>query len=460
MRPPPGCRTFRSEAVEQAIQDITAAIGDPDWKQLFTNIFPNTLDTTVAWHSGGNGTSKAPYTFLVTGDITAQWIRDSSNQVLPYLPYASDDNGLRLLIEGLVNMQAEELLEYPFGNAFQPPRRSGLEPTENGIAKNTNVQPPYDTDQVFEAKFELDSFASFLQISTAFWRATNTHGFVTSPSWSTAVSRVFQVIRKLQVPTYSATHQLNPSVVRYTRMTDSATETQFARGRGNPAKYTGMVRSLFRPSDDATILPFLVPANAFLSVELDRLSVMLATLDTLPELAEEAQELSQQIRNGVLEYGTIDHPRHGRIFVYETDGYGSSLVMDDANGPSLLSLPYLGFVNTSDPVYQNTRRMVLSADNNPWYFEGPQAAGVGSPHTGFMRVWPMAVAMRGLTSNSRSEVAECLDQLKSTTAGLGLMHESVSVVEPEEYTRSWFAWCNSLTSQFVVDALRRFPGII
>lgn len=457
MRPLPRCRTFSTPTVENIIQNVTSAITDPDWQQLFTNIFPNTLDTTVAWH---NPDAKEPYTFLVTGDITAQWIRDSANQVLPYIPYAAQDKDLANLILGLINMQAEELAEYPFGNAFQPPPRSGLQPQENGIGANLSVYPPYNNATVFEAKFELDSFASFFQLTTAYWRATGDARFLKSKSWSKAMAIVMDVASQLQEPTYSMSHRVNPPTLSYKRRSFKPTETQFGNGIGNPVKYTGMCKTLFRPSDDATIFPFLVPSNAFMSVELQNLSHMLGQLKAHPDHARMAQIMADEIRKGIFDYGTTVHPTVGRVFVFETDGYGSNLIMDDTNGPALLSLPYLGFVKNDDPVYQNTRKLILSPDTNPWYFTGPVIRGVGSPHTGFLRVWPMALAMRGLTSENKGEIRDALDQLKATTSGLGLMHESVSVLKPDVYTRSWFAWCNSLASQLVVDATRRFPGII
>ncbi|KAJ2238219.1 hypothetical protein H4R99_007040 [Coemansia sp. RSA 1722] len=457
MRPPTECRTFTSPTIEEALHNITSYITDPDWKTLFSNIFPNTLDTTVAWH---NANETEPYTFLVTGDITAQWIRDSTNQILPYVPYATVDGDIAMLVMGLINMQAEELLGYPYGNAFQPPSRSGLLPTENGIALDLSVTPPFNNNTVFEAKFELDSFASFLQISSAYWRTTGDYQFMYNPSWGQAIAAILGAIEKLQEPTFNSRHLVNKPLVQYSRLTYTATETQFGGGMGNPVRYTGMAKTLFRPSDDASIFPFLVPANAYLSVELNRLAFMLDTIGVYSELANVAKTLSEEIRKGVFEHGTTLHPKYGRVFVYETDGYGSTLVMDDANGPSLLGLPYMGFLAQTDPIYQSTRKMILSVDDNPWYFTGSYIHGVGSPHTGFQKVWPMAVAMRGLTSSDRDEVKECLDQLVATTSDLGLMHESVHVYRTSNYSRSWFAWCNSLVSQFVIDAITRFPGII
>ncbi|KAJ2534504.1 hypothetical protein IWW43_002351 [Coemansia sp. RSA 1935] len=454
MRPPLVCRTFNNPTIESAIRDISSSIKDPDWQQLFSNIFPNTLDTTVAWHN-----SSAPFTFLVTGDITAQWIRDSSNQVLPYLPYTATDSDLSTLVLGLINMQAEELDAYPFGNAFQPPTRSGLKPTQNGIGVNLNVFPKFDNKAVFEAKFEIDSFASFFQVSSSYWRATRDARFIYNEAWESAVSKILDIIVLLQQPTYNG-RVLNKPVVGYTRLTSEAKETQFGSGLGNPVKYTGMVRTLFRPSDDATILPFLVPANAFLCVELEHLSNMLKILRVFPDIRDKAMKLASQIRSGINKHGVAMHSTHGKVFAYEVDGYGSVLLTDDANGPSLLSMPYLGFVNASHPVYQNTRNMVLSFEDNPWYFDGSYIRGLGSPHTSYLKVWPMAVAMRGMTSDNSEEVKECLDMILASTSGLGLIHESVSVGDGKDYTRSWFAWGNTFVSQFVVDAITRFPGII
>ncbi|KAJ2895076.1 hypothetical protein IWW38_002397, partial [Coemansia aciculifera] len=322
MRPPPECRTFNSATIEQAIREVNSLITDPDWRQIFTNVFPNTLDTTVAWHIPDR---KEPYTFLVTGDITAQWIRDSANQVLPYIPYASIDEDIAGLVLGLVNMQGEELLGYPYGNAFQPPPRSGLDPAENGIAVDLDVKPSFDNRTVFEAKFELDSFASFFQLSTAYWRATNDYQFMYSKSWSNAMAYVLTTIQKLQEPTFNKDHKLNDPLVQYTRWTDTATETQFGNGRGNPVRYTGMAKTLFRPSDDATIFPFLVPANAFLAVELNNLHFMLTSIGVYDEQAQLAKKLANEIRQGVLQYGTTTHPKYGRVFAYETDGFGSAL---------------------------------------------------------------------------------------------------------------------------------------
>ncbi|KAJ2561282.1 hypothetical protein GGH95_004756, partial [Coemansia sp. RSA 1836] len=413
MRPPPECRTFTSSAVEQALARISARISDPDIRQLFVNTMPNTLDTAIAWHHPGKGASELdyPYTFVITGDINAQWTRDSTNQLLPLLPYAETDSSLNALIAGLVNMQAEQIAAYPFANAYKPPPRSGLVPGESDWAKRDVVSPPFDLNTVFEAKFEIDSLAAFFKLSTSYWRRRQSQAsdLLNVGVWKQAVAVSIGLLVQLQAPTFDADQRLTNSTVRFLRTASTATETSFGGGRGNPIRRTGMVRTLFRPSDDAVIFPFLVPANAMLAVELRALADMLDSLggDTATS-AVSARRLADEITRGIYEYGTAEHPTYGRVFAYEVDGYGSKLLMDDANVPSLLALPYLGFVNATDPIYQNTRRLVLSPDN-PWYFSNGAAgllAGIGSPHTGFRMAWPMSVAIRALTSSDKQEIID------------------------------------------------------
>ncbi|KAJ2775086.1 hypothetical protein IWQ57_000546 [Coemansia nantahalensis] len=476
MRPPVGCRTFTSAAVEQALEAASRAISDPDIRQLLVNTLPNTLDTAVAWHSSSG---PWPYTFVITGDINAQWTRDSANQLLPLVRYMGRDVALQRLIAGLVNMQAEQIAEYPFANAYKPPPRSGLVPAENSWAAHDRVEPPFDRQRVFEAKFEIDSLAAFFKLSTAYWRAARPGGsgtdpaqvpfvaaaqvpFVDTGTWCRAVGGALDVLEQLQRPTLvDGNSRLTNATVTFLREASRASETSFGGGRGNPVRETGMVRSLFRPSDDAVMLPFFVPGNAMLAVELERLADMAQALggSGFASVAARALRLARAIRAGISEHAIVDHPRHGRVYAFEVDGYGGRVMMDDANVPSLLALPYLGFVDAGDPVYQNTRRMVLSEDN-PWHFAGSRIQGVGSPHTGFLRVWPMAVAVRAITSSDPAEIRAAVQMLAGTTAGLGLMHESVSAADPAVFTRPWFAWCNGVAAELIIDTVSRFPGLL
>ncbi|KAJ2756567.1 hypothetical protein GGI19_000719, partial [Coemansia pectinata] len=415
MRPPPECRSFTSAAVEKALSRISAQITDPDIRQLFINIMSNVLDTAIAWHyPGKKGKPDYPYTFVITGDINAQWTRDSTNQLLPLLPYAETDASLNTLIAGLVNMQADQIAAYPFANAYKLPAWSGLVPDES----------------VFEAKFEIDSLAAFFKLSTAFWRQQqqDTDSLLDMGVWRRAVTIAVELLVQLQAPTFDSEQRLTDATVRFVRTANTPTESSFGGGRGNPIRRTGMVRTLFRPSDDSVILPFLVPANAMLAVELRALADMLdATGDVT--IASRSRHLAEDITHGIYEFGTAEHPKYGQVFAYEVDGYGSRLLMEDANVPSLLALPCLGFVNATGPIYQNTCRMLLSPDN-PWYFSNGTSgllSGIGSPHTGFRKMWPMSVAIQALTSDDQQEIVDAVRMLTAATAGLGLMHESVDI---------------------------------
>ena len=166
------------------------------------------------------------------------------------------------------------------------------------------------------------------------------------------------------------------------------------------------------------------------------------------ELAAKCEALAKEIQEGIREYGITEHPEFGRIYAYETDGFGNYNLMDDANSPSLLSMPYLGYCGREDPLYRNTRRFVLS-DANPFYFKGNKAQGMGSPHTPEGYVWHIGIIMQALTSGSRQEILECLYMLAGTHAGTNYMHESFDPSAPEKYSRPWFAWANSLFAELL-----------
>jgi len=160
----------------------------------------------------------------------------------------------------------------------------------------------------------------------------------------------------------------------------------------------------------------------------------------------------------VKKHGTVDHPTFGKIYAYETNGFGSYLLMDDGNVPSLLSLPFIGFLDSSDVVYQNTRKYILS-NENPYFFKGSCGEGIGSPHTGPDMIWPIGVAVRALTTNSDSEIIYCLSILKNASLGTGFMHESFYKDNYNSYTRSWFAWANSLLGQLILRLAKVKPHL-
>jgi meiotically up-regulated gene 157 (Mug157) protein len=393
---------------------------DPDLARLFENTFPSTTDTTVKWHTDGSdtpdlshGKSKTtkkqkrpngkqyrpgtdpeedlstsdenkwtgPQSFIITGDIIASWLRDSTNQLRPYQPLAKSDKRIYNLILGAVNTQAEYVIQSPYCNAFQPPPTSGLRPSPNG--QDDAVHPAYEPAVVFECKYELDSLAHFLALANEFAEATGQAEFLTGGNgrWRVALRTLLAVVKEQSHGTFdAATGRFRRNGYTFQRNTNTGTETLNLNGVGNPlASGTGLVRSAFRPSDDATILGYFIPANAMMAVELRRTAKLLKATGEKEDsgLAAQLDKLSQRITDGIWEHGVVKHKKYGDVFAYEVDGYGGQILMDDANYPSLLALPLMGFVSRDDPTYQNTRRMLLEKAGNPYYLTGKEFGGIG-----------------------------------------------------------------------------------
>ncbi|WBW74436.1 alpha-mannosidase GH125 family Mug157 [Schizosaccharomyces osmophilus] len=454
-RPVQACRTFHSKAVEQTIDDVKSRLADEDLARLFENCMPNTLDTTIRWHSDH---SDHPQTLVITGDIPAEWIRDSANQLAPYLPLVKSDRPLSSLILGAIQTQAEMLIQFPYCNAFQPPKQSHIGGNDNG--QSDRVTPAYDPQVVFECKYELDSLAAFLKLSYNYWLYSKDSS-IFSAKWVSTIQVIFRVLEEQSTPTFDEDTGFpkNP-VYTFLRQTDSGTETLGLSGRGFPLnKNSSLIRTAFRPSDDTSILQYLIPANAMMVVELSHLHEMLQAAGHA-DLAKLAMSWARRISNGIREHGIVDHPKFGKVYAYEVDGYGSAIFMDDANIPSLLSLPYLGYVERDDPVYLNTRKMILSPEGNPYFLKGTVISGIGGPHIGLRNVWPMSLIVQAFTSDDDDEIRSLLNTIKHSTNSLGLMHESVDITSFARYTRSWFSWANSLYSELILDLLERKPHLL
>ncbi|KAH7035506.1 uncharacterized protein B0I36DRAFT_285806 [Microdochium trichocladiopsis] len=468
-RPDPRCRTFQSDAIEKVIEDVTSRMKNPDLARLFENAFPSTTDTTVKFHTTGKDglgvdnsdtlpdAWQGPHSFIITGDIIAEWLRDSTNQLSPYQALAKKDPAIYSLILGAINTQSEYVIESPYCNAFQPPPISGLSITHNG--QDDDVHPVYDPNFVFECKYELDSIAHFLALGNDFFEHTGSTEFLTD-RWFAALDTVLDVIDEQSMPTFDPTSgSFRKNQYTFQRRTNLGTETLNLAGVGNPLNGdTGLVRSAFRPSDDATILGFFIPANAMMSVELRRAAKALKK-DGKTAKAAELVALSERISKGVWEHGVVEHKKFGKVFAYEVDGYGSSILMDDANYPSLLALPLMGFVEQDDEVYQNTRKMLLGKDSNPYYLTGRDFRGIGGPHIGLRNAWPMSLLIQARTSNNDTEIKECIDLVLSS-CNLGLVHESIDVNNSYSYTRSWFAWANGVFAETILDLAARKPELI
>jgi uncharacterized protein len=455
-----GERRFVSPAVEETIRRVSAEMADPEMAWLFSNCFPNTLDTTVDF---GTLDGK-PDTFVITGDIEAMWLRDSTAQVWPYLPLMREDPRLQDLIRGVIHRQTGCILMDPYANAFN--KEPGESPWKDDL---TEMKP-----ELHERKWEVDSLCYPIRLAHGYWKATGD----TSPfdaQWRAAMAAVLRTFREQQ-------RKEGRGPYKFQRVTGWQTDTVAGAGYGNPIRPVGLIVSTFRPSDDATIFSFLVPSNHFAVVALRQLAEITSSLDSreggagsraqdrgsgngtgssteVPFLAREALALAAEVEGALAAHAVVGHPVHGQVWAYEVDGFGNRHHMDDANVPSLLSLPYLGACAPCDPLYRRTRAFVLSGDN-PYFFRGAAAEGVGSPHVGLEMIWPLAVTMRALTSTEDAEIAACLRTLKETHGGTGFMHESFHQDDPTRFTRSWFAWANTLFGELVLKVHRERPHLL
>ncbi len=364
-RPAIGDRKFTSSSVEKQIIDVKSRIADPEISWLFENCYPNTLDTTVF-----TGTRDGkPDSFVITGDIDALWLRDSTAQVTPYLPLAKTDEKLRLLIRGLIHRQAYCILLDPYANAFlKDPNGKGWD------------DKPANKPGVHERKWEVDSLCYAIRLSYQYWKTTGDVSPFDS-EWADAMRLILKTFRVEQLKD-------GPSPYRFIRRTTDMFDAPPFQGEGYPAKPCGMIRSAFRPSDDSTIFSFLVPSNMFAVVELRHLAEMFASNVKDAASAADCRAMADEIERSIMLNAIVKHDQFGLMFAYGIDGYGNRLLIDDANVPDLLSIPYLGFRPASDAVYQNTRRFVLS-DSNPYFARGKAAEGIGSPHTGKRSIWPI-----------------------------------------------------------------------
>ena len=437
VRVPASERNFSSPAIEQSIQFMKRTIKDPELSWMFENCFPNTLDRTVNF-SIKNG---RPNTFVITGDIHAMWLRDCSAQVWPYMPYMKQDAALQRLIAGVINRQVESVLIDPYANAFNFAQEGG-----KWMSDNTQMR-----SELHERKWEIDGLCYVIRLSYHFWELT---GDVSNfdDDWQEAMRLIVQTFREQQ-------RKKDKGPYRFTRFTDKATDTQFADGYGNPVRPTGMICSMFRPSDDATIYPYLIPSNAFAVVALRQLAKMQREIKKDIPFANECETFADEIDAAIQKYAIVRHPKYGKIYAFEVDGYGNYLMMDDANIPSLLSLPYLGYLSVKDKVYCNTRAFVWSLDN-PYFYKGRIAEGIGGPHKGENLIWPMSLIMKAMTSRNKEEIAECLRQLKYSHAGTGFMHESFHKDDPNWYSRSWFAWANTLFGELLLKVQKEHPELL
>ena len=427
-RPQESARLFKSKAVEKEIKRVKKMLKNPKLAWMFENCFPNTLDTTVHYRKDTDGSHD---TFVYTGDIHAMWLRDSGAQVWPYVQLANSDKELQNMIAGVINRQFKCICIDPYANAFNDGPVGG-----EWMSDLTDMQP-----ELHERKYEIDSLCYPIRLAYEYWKVTGDDS-VFGSTWLQAVNAVLATFVEQQ-------RKENVGPYKFQRRTERQLDTMNNNGLGSPVNGCGLIVSCFRPSDDATTFQYLVPSNFMAVSSLRKAAEILGKVNGEAALAGRCTELANEVETALNKYAVYQHPEFGPIYAFEVDGFGNYHLMDDANVPSLLAMPYLGDVDINDPIYQNTRRFVWS-DSNPYCFRGAAGEGIGGPHIGYNMAWPMSIMMKAFTSQDDNEIRDCVKMLLDTDAETGFIHESFNVADATDFTRPWFAWQNTLFGELIL----------
>src|SRR3984885_5703687 len=396
------------DAISKAAAGYT--VGDPKLESMYRAALLNTnKQVTIA----SDGT-----TYVKTGDIPAEWLRDASVQVRPYLFFAKGDPQVDSLLRGSIARMGKYLQADPYANAFTLDYR------------------------VWERKFELDSLAYPISLAWTYWKQTGDPTIFTGD-----LSRGFDSALKTM-----EAEQDHPRNSKYFH------KEMPLGGKGNPVAYTGMIWTGFRPSDDACSYNFLIPSEMMAVVALGQLEEIERSVYHNVIKAQRAKALRDEVQTGIQTYGVQFTPNYGYVYAYEVDGLGHALLIDDANVPSLLSAPYIGYTKSTSFVYRNTRKFLLSKDN-PTYYIGKLARGIGSQHTTENMGWPIAMLMQGFTASTDAERKDVLTQLLASDPGDHLLHESFNPDDPTKFTRADFGWPNALFSEYVMTTFQGVPPL-
>lgn len=396
----------RAQAFElPSIQAAAEAFRSPD-AHLQMMFRASLLNTTKQAQFAADGTA-----YVKTGDIPAEWLRDSSAQVRPYLFFAREDKTVAALLRGIIARHARYLTIDPYANAFTLDYK------------------------VWEEKYELDSLCYPIILAWTYWKTTD-DATIFDTTMESGLTKALETMEREQDHARSSNY-------RHSEMPDG--------GKSNPVAYTGMIWSGFRPSDDACQYNYLIPSEMMAVVALGDLEEIFRQVYRNVLKAERAKSLRSEVQDGIQQFGIVFTPNYGYVYAYEVDGLGHSVLMDDANIPSLLAAPYLGYSKPDALVYLNTRRFLLSK-NDPYYYAGKYARGIGSAHTPDGYVWPLSLVMQGMTATRQSERQEVLKELLDSDPGDHLLHESFDPNDPAKFTRKDFGWPNALFSEFVMTS--------
>jgi meiotically up-regulated gene 157 (Mug157) protein len=360
------------------------------------------LDASKQAFMAADGTA-----YVKTGDIPAEWLRDSSAQVRPYIYFAKGDELLTAFMRGMIARQFKYIQIDPYANAF-----------------NSNYT-------VWEEKFELDSLAYPIISAWTYWKQTGDTAIFTD-DFEHGLETALATMQAEQDHETSARHYTHPDL------------------HNHPVGNTGMIWTGFRPSDDPCTYNFLIPSEMMAVVALAEAREILADFYHNSAQAELALQMGKEVDQGIQKYGIVQHAKYGKIYAYEVDGLGHANLMDDANLPSLLSAPYFGYLPANDALYRNTRRFVLSPDNQ-YYYTGQYAHGEGSPHTQKGYIWPLALLAQGLTAQSPAETKGVLAEILNSDPGDDHLHESFNPNDPKDFSRINFGWPNSLFAEYMLN---------
>ena len=431
-------RTYQSNAVEETINFLKSKIKDPQLAWMFENCYPNTIDTTVDYEI----IDGKPDTFIITGDIDAMWLRDSTAQVWPYLPLVNKDEKIKNLIKGLINRQAKCVIRDPYANSF-------YKDLSKVSAHNRDVPTPIAG--VHEQKWEVDSLCYVIRLSYNYYKLTNDTS-IFDENWIKSTRIILDTFLTEQ-------RKDGSSPYKFVRNGTAMVDAPLFSGTGRPFTPNGLICSMFRPSDDSTMYPFLIPSNIFASISMKQLSEIYKEENIDIDFSNKCFNLSKEIDSAINKYAIKEHLDFGKIYAYEIDGFGNNLFMDDANVPSLMSLAYIDSKFINDEIYLNTRKFLLSK-NNPYFLKGKAAEGQASPHTGKDKIWPMGIILRAMTSTDDLEIKKCIKMLVDTHAGTGFMHEAFDKDNPDNYFRSWFAWANTLFGELIIKIQNERPHLL
>lgn len=419
------------EKMKETIASFEETIKSDKLKRLFDNCFYNALDTTIEYLDDGS-------VYMLTGDIPAMWLRDSSASVLQYIEFAKEDEDVFNLIKGLIKRQFFYISIDPYANSFN------RDPNGHGHTQDEGERTPY----TWERKFEIDSLCYPIWLIYKLYKVTGRKEILDSEFVKTC-KIIIDVFKKEQKH-----HELSDYYHYREGERDGFNIPN--HGHGGDIKYTGMIWSGYRPSDDACKYGYFIPGNMFAVVALKRATELLKVIGE-DDLAKVASDLAIEVDNGIKQYGIINHEKYGEIYAYEVDGLGNYLLMDDANVPSLLSIPCFEYEDKNSAIYKNTRKYCLSFDN-PYYFEGKVLKGIGSPHTPKGYVWHMGIVLEALTSGNNEDVIRIIKIVMNSDNDTYYTHEGINKDDQSEFTRSWFAWSNSLFSYLILKSKNIING--